>query len=253
MLRHRERWDERVLQTCDAASHAPRIRVQRRRPRDLSSNLADIAVVMDVLRMTSTAAVLMRRPSCASVTVAATLEDLDQLPHPLSDVVVVSELAGSSHRWTSVDNSPVQVSRMSFGERMPVLVTTNGTRTLFAAATCADCVLLASLTNLHAVARYIAGSTARSVVLVPAGDFVSGEGRIEDDLCADALESLLVGREPDLAAFEVIIRADPRIIHRLQNEPGLSADLDLALEGDPRAAVLEFHPHDARVGHIVRA
>ena len=37
------------------------------------------------------------------------------------------------------------------------------------------------------------------------------EGRVEDDLCADALQELLAGREPDLAAFAAAIRADPRV------------------------------------------
>src|SRR4051812_24479234 len=112
------------------------MRILRRRPADLSSQRAGTAVVMDVLRMTSTAAVLMRRPSCTAVAVAATLEDLERLSRPLSEYVLVSELASGSRPGTWVDNSPARVSRMDFGERTPVLVTTNGTRTLLAAAAC---------------------------------------------------------------------------------------------------------------------
>jgi phosphosulfolactate phosphohydrolase-like enzyme len=236
------------------------MQLQRRRPVELSSQRVTTVVVMDVLRMTSTAAVLMSRPSCMGVAVAATLEDLERLSQPVSDCVVVSELVGESWPGTWVDNSPARVSRMAFGERTPVLVTTNGTRTLLSAAACADHVLLASFLDLHAVARHIAAmatpcrdEAASSVVLLPAGHFASGEGCIEDDLCADALELLLAGRAPDLAEYSAIIRAHPRVRQRVEAEPGFSADLDLALQGDPGAAVLKFQPRGAGVGHILRA
>jgi 2-phosphosulfolactate phosphatase len=227
------------------------MRIQRCRPVELSSQRAGTVVVMDVLRMTSTAAVLMSRPSCMGVAVAATLGDLERLPRPVSDCVLVSELACASWPGAWVDNSPVRVSRMAFGERTPVLLTTNGTRALLAAAACADRVLLASFLDLHAVARHIAAEA--SVMLLPAGHFASGERRIEDDLCADALELLLAGREPDLAEYAALIRAHPRTRRRALAEPGFEADLDLALQGGPCAAVLQFQPLDAGVGHIVRA
>jgi phosphosulfolactate phosphohydrolase-like enzyme len=223
----------------------------RRRPADLSSLRAGTVVVMDVLRMTTTAAVLLSRPSCDRVAVAATLEALQFLKRPTSELVIVSELAAAS-RWAQrVDNSPAQVSSMAFGDRIPVLVTTNGTQALLAAAACAERVLVASFRDLHAVARHL--SFSESVVLVPAGDLASGEGRIEDDLCAEALESLLAGREPDLSAAAAAIRADPRTRRRAERERGFLADLDLALQTDPRAAVLELQPGGRGTGNIVRA
>jgi 2-phosphosulfolactate phosphatase len=211
---------------------------------------------MDVFRMTSTAAMLMRDPSCQGVAVAATLDDLQRLPRPASGYVVVSELVSASWPGAWVDNSPAQVARTAFGERTPVLVTTNGTRALLAAAACAEQVLLASFVDLHAVARHLVeGPEPRtdSVVLLPAGHFASGESRIEDDLCADALESLLAGTEPDLAASADLIRAHPRTRRRVEAEPGFAADVDLALQGDPGAAVLKFQPRGGGVGHVVRA
>jgi phosphosulfolactate phosphohydrolase-like enzyme len=229
------------------------MRLQRRRPVEPFSQRAGTAVVMDVLRMTSTAAVMMRRPSCSGVAVAGALADLDRLGLPASECVVVSELEGASWPGTWVDNSPARVSQMSFGERTPVLVTTNGTRALFSGAACADDVLLASFVDLHAVARHIVERELPSVVLLPAGHFASGEACIEDDLCADALEWLLTGREPDLAAYSALIRADPRVRRRVLEEPGFAEDLDVALLGDPGAAALKFQPLDAGVGRIVRA
>ncbi len=231
-------------------------RVLRRRPVELSSlgsGAVDTAVVMDVLRMTTTAAVLLRRPSCDGAVVAATLVDLERLSRPLSEYVVVSELASAPQLGAWVDNSPAQVSRFDFGTRSPVLVTTNGTRALLAASACAARVLLASFRDLDAVARHLARLSPPSVVLVPAGHFASGERRVEDDLCADALEALLAGQAPDLEAAATAIRADERVRRRIEAEPGFSADLDLALERDPGAAALSFHPEGAGVGRIARA
>jgi 2-phosphosulfolactate phosphatase len=229
------------------------MRIQRRRPVSSSSQRASVAVVIDVLRMTSTAAVLMRRASCGGVSVAATLDDLPRLPRPLSECLVISELPGAARSGAWVDNSPARIAQLDLGDRTPVLVTTNGTRALLAAASCADRVLLASFVDLHAVARHLVATAPASVVLLPAGHFASGEARIEDDLCADALESLLAGMMPDVAAFAATIHADPRVRRRVEAEPGFSADLDLALEHDAEAAVLEFQPLDPGIGNIVRA
>ncbi len=224
------------------------MQIQRCRPGALCSQRADVAIVMDVLRMTSTAAALMHRSSCPSVGLAATLGDLARLPRPF---LIVSELLEASRRGARIDNSPAQVSRVELGERTPVLVTTNGTKTVLAAAQCAPRVLLASFIDLHAVARHIAATA--SVLLVPAGSIASGRACIEDDLCADALESLLTGTEPDLEASAAIIRADPRVRARVEAEPGFSADLDVALRVEPRATVLEFQALDGGVGKIIRA
>jgi phosphosulfolactate phosphohydrolase-like enzyme len=226
------------------------MRIERLRPAQLSSVSADTVIVIDVLRMTSTAAVLMRRDARDGIAVAATLEDFARLPKPASEYVVVSELVGAPRAGAWVDNSPAQVSRTTFGQRTPVLFTTNGTRALFAAASSADEVLLASFRDLRAVAQHVVARAPRSVVLSPAGDFARGEGRVEDDLCADALELLLSGGEPDLASCAEVIRADPRVARRAATEPGFAADLDMALEADAQARALRFRPIDAGVGHI---
>lgn len=96
--------------------------VQRLRPGEPFPPRLGTIVVIDVLRMTSTAAVLMRRPSCGHVAVAATLEDLPRLSLSETTWVVVSELVSPAWTGTWVDNSPAQVSTFPFGQRTPVLV-----------------------------------------------------------------------------------------------------------------------------------
>lgn len=227
------------------------VSVEISRPADLSHLRVDLAVVIDVLRMTSTASVLMR--SFASLSVVATLQDLERLPRPLTDYAVISELRGAQRAGSWVDNSPAQVLRMDWAQRVPVLVTTNGTRTLFAATGCAERVLLACFRDIQSVAQYIASTESKSVVLVPAGDFATGQPRIEDDLCAEALQLLLAGRAPDLAALTDIMRRDPNIGRRLATESGFEADFTLALQSDAEASLLEFVPLTSGVGRIVRA
>ena len=229
------------------------MQLHRLRPAEPCQQRVGVAVVMDVLRMTSTAAMLMRPPSCERIAVAGTPADLTRLwLHP-DDCVVVSELESAAWPGTWVDNSPALVARMSFGQRVPVLVTTNGTRTLLSASTFASEVLLASFVDLAAVARYLTERAISTVALMPAGHFASGEPRVEDELCADALEACLAGRDPDLTAMAARIRADLRVRRRIEAEPGFSADLDHALRADPEARVLKFTSTDAGLGHIVRA
>lgn len=221
----------------------------RRRPADLPVPRVDIAVVMDVLRMTSTAAALMRRPECASVAVAATLDDLARLP--AGDRVLISELAEAERLGTRIDNSPAQASRVDLVGRPPVLVTTNGTKALLAAAGCAQRVLLGSFNDVHALARYVASMGAARVLLLPAGHIATGRGCIEDDLCADVFDALVHGRDVDVGAAAATIRADPRIVRRCEVEAGFEADLDLALQCDQGSVVLEFLALDTAVGNIV--
>lgn len=224
--------------------------ILRRRPADLPVP-ADVAVVMDVFRMTSTAAALMRRPECTSVAVAATLADLERLPP--SERVLISELPEAERLGTRIDNSPVQASRVELRGRTPVLVTTNGTRVLLAASECAQRVFLGSFNDVHALARYVVSMGASRVLLLPAGHVASGGSRIEDECCADVFHALVHGRDANVGAAIAAIRADARTIQRCDSEAGFEADVDVALQCDDSSAVLEFVARNTSVGHIVPA
>ena len=230
------------------------MRIQRHRPSEwLASHRVHTAVVIDVIRMTSTAATLIRRPACRELLVAAGPETLARLGLPLSDLVLISELAGLSGAGLRVDNSPAQVARLELGNRTPLLVTTNGTRALFRAAEVAERVLLASFLDVRAVAAHLTANEEPSVAILPAGDFRSGESRIEDERCAEALELLLAGREPEFAAYEAEVRSEPRVRYRIAHEPGFADDLDLSLRSDPGSPVLQFQQVDIGIGRIFRA
>jgi phosphosulfolactate phosphohydrolase-like enzyme len=103
------------------------------------------------------------------------------------------------------------------------------------------------------VSQYLTSRVTAAVALMPAGNFASGDVRVEDELCADALTQCLAGKDPDVAASAALIRADPRVRRRVEAEPGFAADLELSLESDPGAIVLKFNTTGVGVGRIVRA
>lgn len=226
--------------------------VERRHPGRLSERSADerydVAIVMDVLRASSTAAVLLDRVD--EIAVVARPDALAQLA-PRS-WLMVSELAGVGDGGRRIDNSPTQAAAVALGADTPCLVTTNGTRALCAAATRAPRVLLAGFVNLRAtVAAVLAAGPAR-VLLLPAGSFASGEQHHEDEACADALGARLRGEAIDEAALCASVRVEPRVMRRVAKEVGLATDIDLALSIDCFARAAEFVPIDAGAGWLRR-
>jgi phosphosulfolactate phosphohydrolase-like enzyme len=197
-----------------------------------SSNGASVAVVIDVLRATSTAAVLLGRG--VSRLRVATVEEAAALP-PDRHLLVSERLPGG------IDNSPALAASLDLETvrgRELVLVTTNGTRALEAAAKLAPRVLAASFLNLSATAKALAGEPA--VTLVPAGDFDGQVAHLEDELCADALAAALAGTPLALGQLFERIRNEPRVLRRLQREPILQGDLELALTADLHPIAISF-------------
>lgn len=216
------------------------MRVDRIHPARLSEMEEDLgaAVVIDVLRATSTAIALFTS-GAHRVEVVATPGELRSLPAPpgASRYLVFSELDESRAAGLEcLDNSPALAAEVSLVGRLPVLVTTNGTRALAAAVPRARDVLVASFGNLTAVAHHLAAS-AEHVTLLPAGDFAGGEPRTEDELCADALADLLAGRSPDLPALIEAVWQDARVQRRIARHPELVRDVEIALAVDRHPAV----------------
>lgn len=185
------------------------------------------SVVIDVLRATSTAAVLAARGAPRMFAVE-TPDDLRRMTDGEEELLVVSELEELASLPNRIDNSPVTARTVDISKRAPILVTTNGTKALAAAARQSDIVLLASFLNLKGVAEHIRATAPKKVTLLPAGKFSDASGRIEDDLCAQMLESVLIGRDPNEREVFERIRADAIVQRRLRRE-GFAADLDLAL------------------------
>ncbi len=209
------------------------MQIERRRPGVLDDDPIDVAVVIDVLRATTTAIVALARGADA-IRVVATPDALRDLPPapPGRPYVVFSELdASRGFGLECFDNSPALAEAVLLERRTAVLVTTNGTRAIAAAMERSREVLVAAFVNLSAAARHLAGAGA-PVTLLPAGDFAGADVRTEDERCADALEAMLRGSTPDLVPLLDDCRTDARVQRRLARHPELARDIDVALAVD---------------------
>lgn len=204
------------------------MRVSIVRPQDGPVDPVDVCVVVDVMRATTTAAVLCQRSD--EVYVLRTQAELAQLPP--SRYVLFSELSGIESEITRFDNSPVVARDAAIAGAAPVLVTTNGTVAVGCAAEFAREVVLGAFVNLSAIVAYIGRLEIRTIAVMPAGNIKQHAGCIEDDSCADAIVSQLSNVTTDLSVIIATCRADPRLVRRCANEPGLAADMDLCFSPD---------------------
>ena len=217
-------------------------RVHRIHPGDLAlktptASGLGVAVVIDVLRATSTIATLLSRGAGEVWTIAdpALLEVIS--PPAGTEMLVVSELKGLPGRFERIDNSPRRVLEMDLQGRLPVVITTNGTRAMAAATPLAERVLLGSFLNLRAVVAAL--RHARLVTLLPAGSFAAVAEHAEDEACAAAIAASLRGERDDVETRLATCRVDPRILGRLAREPELEGDLDLCLSASNLEVVPE--------------
>lgn len=225
------------------------LEIERIQPALLTDHSLEAAVVIDVLRATSTAIALLDR-GASRIRIVATPDELAGLAGSSSDrYLVFSELdASRAFGLECVDNSPALAEEIDLAGRLPVLVTTNGTRAIAAAVARARTVMVASFGNLSSTARHLRAS-ARRVALLPAGDFAGRESRTEDERCADALAAILQGRAPDLPALVAECRADPRVQRRIARHPELQRDVEVALAIDRHDVVVRVEA-DASGGRL---
>lgn len=185
----------------------------------------DVAVVIDVLRATSTIAQALS-VGYERVLCVAELDQARALRGP--DRVLAGERGGVAPPGFELGNSPAALRHPLAAEL--VLATTNGSPTIVRAARVADTVILASLLNLEALLRALPSG---DVLLVCCG--TDGGFCLEDAYVAGRISAALEGARSDaaLAAESVARRYDGarealrasahgRSLARL----GLAADVD---------------------------
>jgi 2-phosphosulfolactate phosphatase len=158
---------------------------------------APVAVVVDVLRATSTIVQALasgyRRVLCC-----AEIEDARDLRERLGEGVLAGERLAQAIPGFDLGNSPAEFVE-PHGETV-ILTTTNGTRAIVAAAASAETVLVGSLLNLAAVAEAVR-ETGSAVEVVCAG--VDGRFTLDDAYCAGRIAALLEGERSDAAEAAV--------------------------------------------------
>lgn len=203
---------------------------------------APVGIVIDVLRATSTIAQALavgyRRVLCVPE-----LEQARALRAELADSIV-----GGERDAIRIEGFDVGASPREFLEPRAetlILSTTNGTRSIVAAAERCETVLLGSLLNLDALATSVR-ERGEDVAILCAG--FKGAFALDDAYCAGRIVELLDGDRTDAAiAAETIAHAYPSALEglnaRTYGPPGLEEDIAFCA----RESVLEVVPRFARM------
>jgi 2-phosphosulfolactate phosphatase len=176
---------------------------------------ADVAVVIDVLRATSTA-VQALASGYRSVLCVAGIEHALTLREP--GRVLAGERRCVKPAGFEMGNSPLEATRVR-GEQL-VLATTNGAPTIVAAARHADTVLVGCLLNLEAVIAAL--DPGDDVQVVCSG--TDGAAALEDTYVAGRICERLDGPRTDAARIaETVARAYPSALDALSAGKGARA------------------------------
>jgi 2-phosphosulfolactate phosphatase len=182
---------------------------------------APVAVVVDVMRATSTIAQALasgyRRVYCCRE-----IEDAVALRERLGEGLLGGERNAVRIEGFDLGASPREVLE-PHGETL-IYSTTNGTRAVLAAAAACGEVLLGSLLNLAAVA----GAVREDCVIVCAG--FQGRFALDDAYCAGRIVELLGAEVTDAAKASAVLAqsfpaAHEALLARTYGPPGLEEDI----------------------------
>lgn len=191
----------------------------------------ETAIVVDVLRATSTIAVALENGASA-VHPVTTPEAARERGEPIEGALLVGERdRGVLDGF--VDNSPAQLARMDLEGREVVLTTTNGTRALLAARG-ANRVLAGGLVNASRIASAVGGER---VALVAAG--WHGEAAEDDDACCGFLAGLLNGEAVSVEDALSSLEASTSAVKLWEAGKGADVDACLSVDTAPVVPVLE--------------
>ena len=158
--------------------------------RSLADGGPDAAVVIDVLRATTTIAWSLQN-GAEAIEAFANLEELEAAAAawPAQQRLRAGERGGQRVAGYDLGNSPLAVTPELVGGKRIFMSTTNGTRSL-AAVKSVPLLLTACLPNRTAVARRLLDQECRRVWIVGSG--WEGDYSLEDSLAAGAVASAAI-------------------------------------------------------------
>ncbi len=164
-------------------------------------------VIIDVFRAFTTAAFIIAN-GAETILPVSSVEEALALRRQHTDWLITGEVHGHKVPDFDFGNSPVEVCQVDFHGRTVIQRTSSGVQGILAASG-ADEILLGSFVIAEATVDYIKKMNPNVVSIVAMG--WEGEYKaIEDELCAEYLETRLVGGHPDFADMVRRIRADPQ-------------------------------------------
>lgn len=172
----------------------------------LSLNLPACAIVIDVLRATTTMATALQS-GAEAIQVFADIDELFKVSKrwPADRRLLAGERGGEKLEGFDLGNSPAECTPDRVCGKRLFMSTTNGTRAL-ERVQAVPILMTASLTNRSAVVRYLLREQPHTIWIVAAG--WRGGFSLEDTICAGAIAcALRVERDSDCAGDDESIAA----------------------------------------------
>lgn len=206
----------------------------------------DVVVVIDVLRSFSTAAYAFAAGATA-IHPVETIADALHLQQQLPNAITTGAIAGGDPiPGFDFGNSPSAIAGKNLAGKELIQTTAAGVRGLLRFAH-AHAVFAGSLVCARATAEAIRATHPREVMLLVTGEWVDRDGD-EDIACADYLEALLSGKQPDPHPYEARVRhSDFGQRFLAGDNPNLPlADLELCAQANRFDFAMPVSRHDDR-------
>ncbi len=170
-----------------------------------SNTLPDCAVVIDVLRATSTIATALN-VGAEAVQTFSSLDELMQVSQQwLSEKrLLAGERGGAKVEGCDLGNSPLDCNPELMAGKRLFLTTTNGTRALQRVAL-ANSVITAAMINRQSAVNYLLEKQPKTVWLLGSG--WEGGYSLEDTVCAGAIADLLIQTQKVTVGNDEVIAA----------------------------------------------
>jgi 2-phosphosulfolactate phosphatase len=161
-------------------------------------NASGVVVVIDVLRAFSTAAYAFSS-GVKDIRLVSTVEEAFHLKMKIPHSLVMGEVGGLPVPGFDFGNSPPQFDNLNLTGRHLIQRTTSGTQGAVRSKN-ADVLLAASFCNVRATCKYLTVLSSSEITFLITGQRSGGWGD-EDAACADYMEALLNGDNPDPSPY----------------------------------------------------
>ncbi len=210
------------------------------------SNAMDVAVVIDVIRAFTTAAIAFEH-GAQDIIPVGTLEEALSLAKHFPNALLMGETGGWRPEGFDFGNSPAALVGQSLQGRRLIQRTGAGTQGLVRCIQ-ARTLLAASFVNASATARYLQKLKPAMITLVSTGVFPDRDGD-EDLACAEYLQALLAGEQPDPAVFVArVLASDAAGLFTDPNHPAFpTADLAFCTAVNRASFAMLVERHNGRL------
>jgi len=165
---------------------------------DNCENATGTVIVIDVLRAFSTAAYSFSL-GATSILLVSKVEEAFLLKRQFPDALLMGEVNGLPIKGFDYSNSPTQLAGENLEGRQLIQRTSAGTQGVTRSIN-AQTLLTSSFCCAKATAEFIAQLPDKNVTFVITGKRSNGRGD-EDDACADYIEDLIIGKNPDTKTY----------------------------------------------------